>query len=373
MAPCSECRNAPKGGFTVPDSRIAAYAQLLVERCVNVSAGQQVLVQSSPLARPLVEEVVRFIARRGAYPLVRLNYGSVGAMFASEAPESILSDMAPLELAVAQQVDSFILISAPENTREGAEIPLARRALMANAAKPALARRISLQVPWVGCQYPTHALAQDAGMTLGAYEDFLYGACLLDWDDEGRKMQRIADRFNRADQVRILGEGTDLRLSLKGRHGHVDDGHFNMPGGEVFYSPVEDSVEGVVTYAEFPGVYAGHEVEGARLRFLGGKVVEATARRNESFLLKTLDTDGGARILGELGIGCNPGIQNHMKNVLFDEKIYGTVHLALGAGFPFLGSTNESAVHWDMVKDLRQGGKLFCDGELVQENGKWVF
>jgi aminopeptidase len=170
-----------------------------------------------------------------------------------------------------------------------------------------------------------------------------------------------------------VGEGTDLRLSLAGRKAEVDDGHFNMPGGEFFYSPVEDRTEGVVTFAEFPALYAGNEVEGVRLVFKGGRVVEASARRGEDFLLKTLDADDGARVLGELGVGCNPGVQRHMRNVLFDEKMYGTIHLAVGAGFPFLGGTNVSRVHWDMVKDLRGGGQIYCDGELVQDNGVWTF
>jgi aminopeptidase len=145
-----------------------------------------------------------------------------------------------------------------------------------------------------------------------------------------------------------------------------------MPGGEVFYSPVEDSAEGVVEFAEFPAVYFGHEVTGTRLRFEGGRVVDASAKTNEDFLIQTLDTDEGARRLGEFGIGCNPGITRHMRNTLYDEKIYGTIHLAVGAGFPFVGGTNESRVHWDMVKDLRRGGRIECDGEVVQDAGAWT-
>ncbi len=355
------------------DPRISAYAKLLVERSVNVQPGWQVLVSSTPLARPLIEEVVRYIAQRGAYAVTRIAMPGLGSIWANNAPTEALGKMAPVDAYTWEQTDAAILISAPENTREGADIAPERQTLLRQAARPALARRTALQWPWVGCQYPTPALAQDAGMTLAAFEEFLLGACLLDWDEEGRKMRRVADRFDRADQVRIVGEGTDLRMSLKGRHGMVDDGHFNMPGGEVFYSPVEDSVEGVVTFAEFPAVWGGEEVLGARLEFRGGKVVEAGARQGDKLLLKTLDADAGARVLGELGIGCNPGIQRHMKNTLYDEKIYGTVHLALGNGFPFLGGTNVSSVHWDIVKDLRVGGKIYCDGELVQENGNWVF
>jgi aminopeptidase len=236
-----------------------------------------------------------------------------------------------------------------------------------------LERIVSGDVPWVGCQYPCPSLAQEAEMSVGEFEDFLYGAVLLDWDEERRKMERIKQRFDAADEVRIVGAETDLRLSLAGREGLVDAGGANMPGGEVFYSPVEDSADGTIAFVEFPAVYAGRSVEGIRFRFEGGRIVEASAERNEDFLVETLDTDEGARRLGELGIGCNPGITRHMKNTLFDEKIYGTVHLAVGNGFPFLGGTNQSAVHWDIVKDLRQGGELYCDGELVQSGGEWRF
>jgi aminopeptidase len=172
--------------------------------------------------------------------------------------------------------------------------------------------------------------------------------------------------------VRIVGPGTDLTLSLAGRTGAVDDGHVNMPGGEVFYSPVEDSAQGVIDFSEFPAVYYGHEVAGARFVFDAGRIVEASASSGEEFLLRTLDTDEGARRLGELGIGCNRGIQRYMKNVAFDEKIDGTVHLAVGNSYTFTGGTNASAIHWDIVKDLRTDGEIHADGVLVQQNGRWV-
>ena len=208
-------------------------------------------------------------------------------------------------------------------------------------------------------------------MSLTDYEEFIYAAVLLDWDAEAKKMRRIAEVFDGADEVRIVGEGTDLTLSLAGRSGSVEDGHINMPGGEVFYAPVEDSAEGEITFAEFPAVRFGTEVEGIHFVFDGGRIVDASATRGEEFLLDTLDTDEGARGLGELGIGCNPGIQQFMKNVAFDEKIDGTIHLAVGNSYSFIGGTNVSAVHWDIVKDLRPGGRLYADGELVQADGVW--
>lgn len=356
------------------DPRIERYAGLLVERCVDVQPGWQVLVHSSPAARPLVEEVLRLIARRGAYGLLRLSFGT-GAPFEDvwfeEAPEELLAELPAAERAVYETVDCLIAIQAPENLREFAALSAERQALMRRAMQPFMERMLS-GVPWVGCQFPTPALAQEAGMTLRQFEEFLYGAVLQDWEALRGEMQRIAERFDAAEEVRVRGPETDVGFSLAGRSGMVDALGANMPGGEVFYSPVEDSADGVVTFSEYPTQWGGREISGVRLRFAGGRVVEADAAVNGEFLNDVLDTDAGARGLGEFGIGCNPGIQRHMKNTLFDEKIAGTVHFAVGAGFPFLGGTNESSVHWDMVKDLRGGGEIVCDGEVVQRDGQWL-
>ena len=208
-------------------------------------------------------------------------------------------------------------------------------------------------------------------MTLDQFAEFLYGAVLLDWDAERERMRKIKELFDAAEEVRIVGEGTDLRIGLAGREGKIDAAGANIPGGEVFYSPIEDSAEGEIVFSEFPAAFAGRELTNIRFRFEGGRIVDAGAATNEDFLIETLDVDEGARRLGELGIGCNPGITNYMKNTLFDEKINGTVHLALGNGFPFLGGTNESNIHWDIVKDLRDGGHIYADGELVLEDGNW--
>jgi len=209
-------------------------------------------------------------------------------------------------------------------------------------------------------------------MSLSQFEDFFYRACLRDWDEESKAMHGLLARFDAADEVRIVGVDTDLTLSLRGRKGAVDDGHMNVPGGEFFFSPVEDSAEGEIVFDEFPAVYNGREVAGIALRFEGGLVVEASAASNEDFLTEMLDLDEGARRLGELGIGCNPGITRYMKNTLFDEKIDGTAHLALGNGLPEVGGTNISQLHWDIVKDLRDSGRIELDGKVVQESGRWL-
>ena len=354
------------------DPRIDEYARLLVERSVGVQPGWQVQVRGTPLARPLVEAVLEEIARRGAYPLLQLTFELIGGPFAREAPLETLRLAAPLQRRIWEEVDAFIAIWSPENSREGADLSDERKVAWQQMSQPMRERTMSMQAPWVIAEYPVLSTAQDAGMTLPELEEFIFSSVLRDWDAEAERMAGIAAAFDAADEVRIVGPGTDLTLSLAGRHGAVDDGHVNMPGGEVFYSPVEDSAEGVVEFREFPAVYYGHEVEGVRLLFNDGRVVDASARAGEDFLLQTLDLDEGARRLGELGIGCNPGIQRFMKNVAFDEKIDGTIHLALGNSYSFTGGENVSAIHWDIVKDLRSGGRLFADGRLVQEGGGWL-
>jgi aminopeptidase len=359
------------------DPRIEQYARLLVDRSLDVQPRWQVMVIATPSARPLVEELVRQIARKEAWPLVRLSYVDqeqvpFDSLWASEAPEDLLATMAPSEAHMREELDAWLLVFGSENTRGGTILAPERRQQLRQASMGFTRRRLTGELPWVGCLYPTESLAQDAGMTLADYADFVFGACLLDWEAESERMKRYTERFDRAETVRIVGAGTDLTLSIAGRSGLVDDAHYNMPGGEFFYSPLEDSAEGVVEFSEFPAVYQGAICEGVRLRFEGGKVVDAAASANEAFLIGALDTDEGARRVGELGIGCNPGIQHHTRNTLFDEKIDGTVHLAVGAGVPMVGGLNHSAVHWDMVKDLRPGGRIELDGEVVQENGTWA-
>jgi len=358
----------------VVDPRIEKLANLLVERCVDVQPGWQVLVMGAPAARPLLEEVCRQVGRRGAYALLRVRIDDPPMRaWVLEADDDLVARMAEIDGHDYDAMDTYVVVVSPENTRGGAEIPPERTAMRNRAMRPHMTDVFSGKKPWVGLDFPTQALAQDAGMTLAQFEDFYWGAVLIDWDALAAKMRKIADRFDAGGEVRIVGEGTDLRFSLAGRHACVDALGANMPGGEIFYSPVEDSAEGTIAYSEYPACYMSHQVGGVRLRFEQGRIVEASAESDEEFLLGMLDMDEGARRLVEFGIGCNPGIQQHMRNTLFDEKIEGTIHLAIGQGFGYLGGTNESAVHWDMVKDLRQGGRIELDGEVVQENGRWTF
>jgi aminopeptidase len=333
-------------------------------------------VRASPLARPLVEEVARAIGRRGAYYLPRINWGPeryrADLDWALEAPLELLGELPPIERHQVENEDARLTIRAPEDVHAGAGLDPERRTLLQQAGEPASKRARSLDVRWALVEYPTEASAAAAGMSLEEYTEFIFQACLLDWDAEEVRMRRIKERFDRAESVRIVGNGTDLTIGIAGREGVVSAGFRNMPDGEVFYSPVEDTAEGVIHYAEFPAVYLGHDVEGARLVFHEGRVVEASADSGEEFLREMIATDDGAARLGELGLGCNPRITRFTRNVLFDEKIDGTVHLALGGSYTHAGGKNESAIHWDMVKDLRPGGELWADGELVQRDGAWL-
>jgi aminopeptidase len=315
------------------------------------------------------------LGERGAYPLLRLTFsgGLVShRAWLRHAPLDVISEPASVEVHALERCDAVLAVSAPENTRDGADISAERTSAVQGAYRNATSRLHNNEVPWMMCWYPTPALAQDADMTLPAFEDFLYEACLRDWKAEHRRISRYAKLFDEAEEVRIVGVGTDLTLSVSGRRTDVDAGFGNMPGGEFFVCPVETSAEGTIAFTEFPAVWVGREIRGVRFRFSEGKVVDASADSNEDFLLQILDTDEGARRIGELGIGCNPGIDRYMGNVYFDEKMDGTVHIALGLGFDYVGGTNESAIHWDIVKDLRSGGRIELDGKTIQENGVWA-
>jgi aminopeptidase len=355
------------------DPRVTEYARLIVERSLDVQPGWQVLIRTQPGAQPLIDELTRLIARRGAYPLLRMNFTLFPSdeVWASEAPLELVGEIAPIDLFACDHMDARITVEAPDNTRGAAELSAERRALVKRAQGPFYRRTIGGEIPWVGCRFPTNALAQEAGLTLSAFEDFVYGACLRDWDAEGEAMNRLLARFDAADEVRIVGAETDLRLSLRGRTGKVDDGRVNLPGGEFFFSPNEDSAEGTILF-DVPTDLDGAPVSGIRLVFRKGRVEEASAEQGEAELIAALDLDEGARFIGELGIGCNAGITQPMRSILYDEKMAGTVHLAVGASYPEVGGTNVSSLHWDLIKDLRAEGRLELDGEVVQENGAWL-
>ena len=341
--------------------RYSRYAELLVEYSLAVQSGWQVVVATTVEAEPLARELSRLIGERGAYALPRVSFGArwpVDADWLAAAPDL---GVAPLEQEVYDRMDALVVVTAP---RVGEKAPAAA---MRRAVSALRARGRAGEIPHVRCDYPCAYFAAQAGLSLPDYDDLFYAACLRDWAAEGRAMAPVRDALDAASELRIEAEGTALTLSLEGRRAEVDDGHANVPGGEVFCCPVEDSVEGEALLDSPDG-----EVTGIRLRFRGGIVVDASASVGEARLLEALETDAGARRLGELGFGCNEGIPRPTRNVLFDEKIAGTIHLALGSGFPQLGGRNASDLHWDLLRDMRDGGRVTIDGRLAYENGRWL-
>ena len=352
------------------------FAALLAGYCLDVQAGQQVLIRSTTEAAPLMLALQREVLGRDAWPVLRpLLPGQTEGHWAA-ARDIHVDGYAPAELADAEGSDAFLTILAPHNTSELAGVDPAR---IARAARTRAAiRDISLAKRWCGTVWPTRAGAQQAAMGTLAFAALVERALFLDrddpvaaWGELGARQERLIERLSSARELRIEAEGTDLRLSVEGRRWVNSDGRRNMPSGEIFTGPHEDSAEGVIRYT-IPSSPRGVPVEGIELRFEAGRVVEARAERGEAYLRETLATDAGASRLGEIGIGTNFGIDRPVGMILLDEKLGGTVHLAVGASYPETGGTNESAVHWDMICDLREGGRLTADGEPVLENGTFA-
>lgn len=352
------------------DARIAPYAKLLVDHSMQVQPGDKVLIRGDMEAAPLMEELARFVWRAGGFPHVWPSWETLQQIKYTEASDDQLSTVTDADRMMLTGFDCMVAVRAPLNTRALTGLDVRKQSIQAKAVQP-YSEHLVDKVRWVTCNYPTDALAQDAGMTLDDYADFVFGACLIDWPATEAFMNRIKATFDQGDRVRIVGPGTDLLLSIKGRPGTVCAGERNVPDGEVFYAPHEDATEGYITY-DFPAIYQGREVSGIRLEFSAGRVVKASAERGEDFLQQMLNVDEGARVLGEFGIGCNFGIQQFSKDILFDEKIGGTVHLALGRAYGESGGLNQSAIHWDMIKDLRHGGRIELDGTVVQQDGKFL-
>jgi aminopeptidase len=254
--------------------------------------------------------------------------------------------------------------------KELSNIDPPRIAARLKALRPMLDWRIE-KTRWVLFMYPTEAVAQEAEMSLKEFEDFVYKACLIDWKETSRKLLALKKHVDAADKVEITSPDTHLEFSIKGRESYACPGEYNMPDGELFTSVVEDSANGNIKF-DIPGIWSSNVVEGMNLTFKEGKVVDAKADKNQEFLEKTLATDEGSKRIGEFGIGFNYNITRPVRQMLFDEKIGGTIHLALGFGFKKTLSKNESAIHWDMIKDFRKNGEIHFDAELVMKNGKWL-
>jgi aminopeptidase len=365
------------------DPRITKLAEVLVNYSVAVKPGQLVRINGSTISTPLIVEVYRAVLKAGGHPMVRMAPDETGEIFIREASDEQLKYLNPVAQFEGEKIDCSIGIWAGENTRAMTSANATRMGLAASARKPLskvfLARAAKGTLHWTGTQFPCQSSAQEAEMSLSEYEDFVFNAGLLNhpdpiasWKVVSEKQQRLTDHLNgKSDYHVVAANGTDIRMSVANRKWINCDGHENFPDGEVFTGPVLDSVNGVVQFS-FPAVHHGREVQDARLKFKDGKVVEASATKGEEYLISMLDMDAGARFVGECAIGTNFGITRYTRNTLFDEKIGGTVHFAVGAGYPETGNTNESGLHWDMVVDLRQGGFIAIDGEKINIDGKFT-
>lgn len=364
----------------MPDSMIVKFARTLVRYSLDIQPGDVLLARTTTLAVPLLQEVYREALEAGANVIPRLSFDGQEETFLRSASEEQLAWVSPIDRAEMETITARLTISAPYNTRGGGDAKRQGQWLRGQAELTQRFRQRSADgsLKWTGTLFPTHALAQEAGMSLREYEEFVYTAMFLDREDPiaewrafSKDQQAKVDRLDRVSTLRIVAEDTDLTLSVAGRKWMNSDGHRNFPSGEVFTGPVEESANGVIRFS-FPAVRGGQEVEDVRLRFENGRVVEATAARGQDYLNTVLDTDAGARFLGEVAIGNNFGIQRFTKNTLFDEKIGGTCHLAVGSSYLETGGRNDSSVHWDMVCDLRRGGEIHADGEVIHRDGRWV-
>ncbi|MFO0908536.1 MAG: aminopeptidase [Isosphaeraceae bacterium] len=358
------------------DAVINRWADLLVDYCLRVTPGETILIGSEWEARPLVEACYRAVVLRGGQPLVRYDFPELTEFFLQHATDEQLAHVPPVAVFEAETVAGRIRITAESDTRAMAGVDPARQAALDRSRDPV--RRAARRKRWVLTQYPTPAYAVEAGMDLADYEAFVTSAMFLDrpdpvaaWKELGQRQAGLVEFMSGVSTIRIEADETDITLSVAGRTWINSDGRRNMPSGEIFTGPIEHSAQGRLRCG-FPVCRDGRVIEGIALEFRDGRVVRERADAEEAYLRSMLDLDAGARRLGELGLGLNRGIQRFTGSILYDEKIGGTIHLALGSSYPETGGINESVLHWDLIIDTRQGGRLTADGRVVMEDGNWL-
>jgi aminopeptidase len=370
------------------DPRLDKLAKVLVNYSVAVKKDDLVVITGSTVAEPGIAAVFRAVLAAGGHPWVRITSDHCKELHLKHGSDAQLRFTSPFEKHMMGKCNAFIAFWGDENTRALSNVDPARQALLSQGRRPIINNFLKRaakpksdpdRVRWVGTQFPAHAAAQDADMSLTEYADFVFRGGKLDlpnpvaaWKKLGAAQQRLCAALNKGRELRLRAPGgTDLRLGIKGRRWMNCDGRLNFPDGEVFTAPHEDATEGTVHFT-YPAVWGGREVTDVRLTFKAGKVVAASATKNEAFLIRMLDQDKGARVLGELALGTNYNIRPFTRNTLFDEKIGGTFHLAVGTAYPETGGKNESGLHWDMVCDLRKGGTIEVDGKLISKSGKFT-
>jgi aminopeptidase len=364
------------------DSRHERFADVLVGYSGAVRPGDLVTLETTTLAAPMVAELFRAVLRAGGRPLPRIALEGLTENLLKHGDSEQLAWENPARADDIETVDVRIVLEASANTKRFSNIDPERHAQHERASERLrnryLERAAAGELRWVLSAYPTDAAAQDASMSLAEYEDFVYGAAFLDdpdpvarWREFAEQLERVARFLADKRELRIVAEGTDLRLVTEGRTWIAAKGRENLPDGEVFTAPLETSVEGEIRFT-YPAVFNAREVDDVRLRFEAGELVAAEAVRGEEFLRQMIDLDEGARRVGEFAFGLNEAVPLFTKNILFDEKIGGTIHLALGTAYPESGGLNRSALHWDMICDLRSGSEVYADGELVYRDGRFL-
>lgn len=364
------------------DQRVEKLAKLLVNYSLKIKKGEYLRVSASDLAQPLVKEVFREATKQGAYVDTDIRLPGLTEIFFKNASDEMLGFVSPLAKFTTDNYDAELTIWGGHNEKALSNIDSTklqkRRTAMRDVNIKFMNRIAEGTIRWCGTQFPTQASAQEANMSLEEYEDFVYQAGLLDQDDPvsawlevSKKQQKICDYLDTKSRLHIISKDTDLKMNIQGRKWINCDGQENFPDGEVFTCPIEDSVNGHIRFS-YPGIYMGKEIEDIYLEFQAGKVIKATATKGEDLLLALLNTDEGAKRLGEIAIGTNYGIQKFTKNMLFDEKIGGTVHAALGAAPKESGGQNESGIHWDMLCDMHDGGQIYADDQLFYQDGKFL-
>jgi aminopeptidase len=365
----------------MPDPRLAKWADVLINYSLAIRPGQQLVIDTAPLADELTLASYAAAIKAGAHVFINNRAPGADEILLKCGSDGQLDHVSPVRRLIFETFDARLTISAEHNTRAMSGVDPSRQARRAKAMSPLmklfLERSARRELRWCLTEFPTDASAQDADMSLGDYQEFVYGACLLTEPDPAaawrrelaRQEQMVAWLKGRA-HMALKGADIDLRLSIKDRPFIPCGGDANMPDGEIFAAPVEDSVSGWVRF-RYPAIYGGKEVSDIELWFENGKVVKETAGKGQDLLTSMLNTDAGARVLGELGIGTNYGIQRFTKNMLFDEKIGGTFHLAVGSGYPESGSANQSAIHWDMLCDMA-ASEVTVDGDVFYKDGKPV-
>ncbi len=354
------------------DPRFNELAAGLTGFSTALKKGERVLIDAFDVPDAMVIALIRAVRARGAHPLVNLNHARVTRELALGADEAQYAPHAAVELARMQKMDAYIALRGSDNIFESSDVPASKVQLIARLMKPVLDYRVG-KTKWVVLRWPSSAMAQQAAMSTEAFEDFYFRVCTLDYSRMIPGMKALKALMDRTDRVHIKGPGTDLRFSIKGIPACPCGGQRNIPDGEVFSCPVKDSVEGVIQY-NAPTVYLGTSFDNIRLVFKAGKIVEATSN-NTKRLNEILDSDPGARYIGEFALGFNPHILQPMRDILFDEKIAGSFHFTPGQAYDTYGNGNKSQVHWDMVCIQRPeygGGEIYFDGKLVRKDGLFV-